>query len=268
MGKRDNYTKQLQPLINDINNINKLENFLVSESNLPSRRANLELAYSFADCFQILKINDIQWNLLNKWIDLSIKDASVDNPKEFLPFCAIQTFGSLYPHCDTKRKEYIINILKSYANDKRWRIREAVAMAFQRIAENNFIIINEIFSNWIVNATLLEKRAIIATLAHPPILDNKDNVLFCLQITEEILTHIHTLNKDIRKTEDYRVLKKGLEYAISVFVEKLPLEGFVLLQKWGQIDDVDIKRIVTSNLGKARLTKKYLKDVNDVLAIL
>lgn len=268
MGKRDDYVKQLQPLISDITRLNELEIFMITNSNLPGRRANLELSYAFADCFQSINISDIHWHLLNKWISISVLEAPVDDPKEFLPFSAIQALGSLHTLSDTIQKENITNTIKNSANDTRWRIREAVAMAFQRIAENNFAIINEIFSDWINNSSLLEKRAIIATLAHPPILNDDNNVLFCLDITEKILTHIIVLDTNIRKTEEYKALKKGLEYTISVFVEKLPEQGFDLLLNWAQNDNIHIKKIIKQNIGKSRLKKKYSNEINKVLSVL
>lgn len=268
MGKRDTYIEQLKPISNDITRINELENMLVSNSNLPGRRANLELADAFSDCFEKIEINNVYYNLFKKWVKISEQEAPADDPKEFLPFCAVQAMGALYSGCDKKRKEEIVCILKDKANDSRWRVKEAVAMGFQRIAEKDFKVVSEIFSDWNKEGTFTEKRAIIAALAHPPVLDSRDNVLFCLNITQEILESIMNLDKDIRKSEGYKVLKKGLDYAISVFVEKLPVEGFALLKKWAEVDDVQIKRIIKSNLGKTRLTKKYGDKVNEVMEIL
>ncbi len=267
MGKREEYIVQLKPLINE-GSYKELEDLLVLNSNLPGPRGNLELAYAFADCLETEQDNDKLLNLLWKWARISAKETPSDTPREFIPFCALQALCALFSNVDIKKKTEIVELLKVSANDLRWRIREAVAIGFQRIEEKDFREIEIIFSYWINEASLLEKRAIIATLAHPPVLNEKDNVKFCLQITEKILEDLIKTGKEFRKNEEFRVLRQGLEYAISVFVNKLPDQGFEFMKKWAIEDDPDIKKIIKSNLGKSRLTKEYGEQVNDVMAVL
>lgn len=89
MSKRDEYGIQLKPLIIK-SAFGELEDMLISNSNLPGPRGNLELAPS-------------------------------DSPKEFIPFCAIQALGAIFTCVDSEKKEKIIEILKAAANDSRWR---------------------------------------------------------------------------------------------------------------------------------------------------
>ena len=111
-------------------------------------------------------------------------------------------------------------------------------------------------------------RAIEASLAHPPILNEEGNADFCFQITEEVLDHVTSLTVDERKSEEFRILRKGLEYTISVFVANSPDEGFRFLRKWMQADDADLVQIMKSNLAKSRLAKKYSEEVLEVQSIL
>lgn len=267
MVKREEYRVLLKPLISE-SSYTELEDVLISNSNLPGPRGNLELADAFADCFEIEQANDNILDLLGKWARISKGETPSDSPKEFIPFCAVQALAALFKYVDLEKKSEIIQLLKVSSNDPRWRIREAVAIGFQRIAEQDFEEIEKIFSHWINEATLLEKRAIIAALAHPPILNVKENVQFCLKITESILNDIVKLGKVSRKNEEFRVLRQGLEYAISVFVAKLPDEGFDFIKNWAKKDDYDIKKIIKSNLGKSRLAKQYCNQVNEVMAVL
>lgn len=46
MGKRDDLIKKLKPIID---NQEKLEKFIIENSNLPGPRANLELAFGLAE---------------------------------------------------------------------------------------------------------------------------------------------------------------------------------------------------------------------------
>jgi hypothetical protein len=268
MGKKDYFIKVILPLLKDKTSIDELENTIISNSNLPGRRANLEMAFALADCFEKVDAKESHWKMLLEWTKISPYDAPTNNPREFLPFCSILSLGSLYNNADKKRKEHIINIIKDSASDKRWRIREAVAMGFQRVSENNFTVIKEIFSEWVKKASLLEKRAILATLAHPPVLDNRENVIFCFRIADEILQSLLNLNRIERRSEEFAILRKGLDFTISVYVACLPEEGFRFLKKWAQNDDANIKKILKSNLNKTRLIKEHGNMVKEVLALL
>lgn len=233
MGKQDDLILKLKPIIKDKE---KLEKFILLNSNLPGPRANLELAFAFAEVYD-------DFDTLQDWISITEDQADVNNPRSFLAFCSVVCLGKCY----TKMKnEKIISLLKNSANDGRWRIREAVAFGFQRIGENNFDEMKRIFSNWIKNSNNLEKRAILVSLAHPPIL-NESTTEFCFDSTDSILKQMDTKN-------DFEVLKKGLDFTISVFVAANPKRGFSFIEKWIGQDKI-IDKIMKENLKKNRLIK-------------
>ena len=62
-----------------------------------------------------------------------------------------------------------------------------------------------------------------------------------------------------RKTESFRILRKALEYALSVFIAALPAAGIPWLRHWQTSDDPMIQRIIRQNLGKTQL-KRVLGD--------
>ncbi len=264
MGKRGNYINQLLPLLQKGSAFEDLEQMLVANSNLPGPRANLELAWAFADCFEKIQLTEELSHLLTAWANLAPEQAPSGHPLEFLPFCAIQALGAAYLR--TTGREHILVVLKKAAGDSRWRVREAVAMGFQRIAEMDFAIAQEVFSAWLSDATLMEKRAILAALAHGPLLKPPERAEFCLDITELVLRNLLRLPRQERKTEGFRILKQGLEYSISLFVESLPEQGFARLEKWVEEDDADLRHIIKSNLLKARLAKKHAAKVQGLLA--
>ncbi|MNI53735.1 hypothetical protein D3C73_1085880 [compost metagenome] len=66
--------------------------------------------------------------------------------------------------------------------------------------------------------------------------------------------------------EHIRVLSKGLEYSLSVFAASDPEAGFALLARLAESGDARMIRIVKSNLGKSRLSKKYPERVRELLA--
>lgn len=192
----------------------------------------------------------------------------MNDPSEMLPFCAALAAGTQYSYADEGRKAQIREILLAAMNDERWRMREGAAMGYQRMAEKDFAAAREIFDSVCPASNFLEKRAIIAALAHPPILKDRDVALYSLKVSEGIMDGIAGLSSDELKSEPFKVLSKGLEYALSVFVAYAPEEGFDMLRRFAAVPHKDIKRIIKSNLGKARIKDKFPGQVEEVARIL
>lgn len=272
MTKRGAYGGKLQPLLPDRA---KLESYLLKNSGLPGRRANIELAAAFADVFQEKGATEAQWKTLVAWASFSSDEAPTNSRREFLPFCAVQALGALYLDSDEKRREEIFAMLRDASRSSRWRTREAAAFAFQRIGEGDFKVLKGLLSTWLDRASLSEWRAIVAALAHPPFFETKggdeggsEAVAFALDVAGNIMAAVHKLPKTGRQTEEFRVLQKGLGYALSVFAAASPADGFRFLRRWAEGDDNDIKKIVAANIRKARLAKRFPDECREVGEIL
>lgn len=267
MSKRFWYFSQIEPLL--LNQLSgEIEQLLLINSNLPGPRSNLELAYAFADHFVSNDLLSYKWELLKRFLNVRLGSDPHNSPAEFLPICALVASGAFYIKAESSIQEQIVSILWEFANNSNWRLREAVAMSFQRIEEQDFDLILPLFNQRIKDASLLEMRTIIAALAHPPVLKVMANAVFCLAVSDIFLNQVINLDVSKRKTEEFRVLRKGLEYSLSVFAAFLPAQGFKFLSKWAKSNDADIKKILKSNLGKSRLTKKYEQQVHEVLCML
>ncbi len=243
MTKKEGFIQKLKLIIDDSE---KLEKFVIENSNLPGPRANLELAFALSDVYE-------NFGVLERWARIDVNQASVNDPKSFLPFCSAVCLGRLYAKT---KDEKIVHALKKVANDDRWRIREAAAFGFQKIGEDNFQELKKIFSEWIVKSNNREKRAIIVALAHPKILD-RNTSFYCFKILEEIF-------KNMERDDDFKILKKGLEFTISVYTAANPEEGFSFMEKWiGKDEAIDL--IIKSNLKKNRLLKKHPEKTEELL---
>lgn len=246
MSKKDQLKLKLNSIINDSK---KLEEFLIKNSNLPGPRANLELLYAFAEVYENVAV-------LKRWIKITDKIADANDPKSFLPFCAAACIGKIYTKTGNKE---LITILKEMSNDSRWRTREAVAFAFQYIGENNFDDLKTIFNKWIKKSNNLEKRAMIVALAHPPML-NEERADYCFEILENVVATIN-------RSDNFDVLKKGLEFVISVYTVYSHAKGFAFLKSMiGK--DKSLNTIVKANLKKNRILKRYPEEVNKLAAML
>ncbi len=278
MGKTDVYTADLEELVWDPKNAAELADKLMAESNLPGPRANLELAEAFSRAVSTAAAEPAAWlETLYAWANISEEQAPTEDPREFLPFCALISFGVLYnTHacaypctgpCDCPlwpvQSEHLVETVRRAAADPRWRIREAVAFSLQHLGEGNPAALQRILDDWLsdgdgnggplTDRSLMERRAVLAALAHPPLLGEKEFARYALKTAERILEDAAGVPAEKRKAEAFRVLKKGLSYALSVLVAELPEEGFPLMEQWARRSDTDIHRILVENLKKKRL---------------
>ncbi|CAH1056011.1 hypothetical protein [Paenibacillus pseudetheri] len=243
----------------------QLRNLLMKESNLPGPRVNLELSGNFAKHFAHPKLTETDWEFLNSWANLTEAEAGVNDPREFLPFCAVRALGAYYSYAKEDQQVMIQSIIKTAMNDSRWRMREASAMALQSIGEDGFALVRQLIDMWEEGANGFEQRAFVAALAHPPLLKKKENTLYCLQLATRIMESMGSGEVQYEDAEHFRVLSKGLEYSLSVFMASEPEAGFAMLEKFAKSPDNRIIKIVKSNLGKSRLSKKYALQVAEIL---
>ncbi|MDF2596457.1 MAG: hypothetical protein K0R69_2798, partial [Clostridia bacterium] len=238
--------QEIITLMNHPQDYEKIETILCEESNLPGPRGNLTFADQFANCFEKQLVPREMLEELKEWAAIKEEDAPVNHPKEYLVFCGVLALGAHYSYTDEATRQLIMVHIKAAMNDNRWRTREASAMALQRIAENNIAAVKDCIHGMYAQSNNLEKRTFIAALAHPPILGEPETARFSLEISDRILESILVLDKEARKKEDFRVLEKGLQYALSVFAAFLPEEGFELLKKYAEVKDVSINKIIKS----------------------
>jgi hypothetical protein len=260
--------EKIIPLLDMPVKYHEIEAYLCAGSNLPGPRGNLTLAFKFADCFEKESISGDLLHLLVSWVNTPAEEAPTNSPGEYLPFCGILALGAHYFYADKAVQELTMGQLKTAMNDKRWRVREGAAMGFQKIAEKDFRPVEKHFRMWYPDSNCLEKRAFVAALAHPPILKNEEVARFSLKMSGDILNDILSYDNKIRRSEDFTVLSRGLQYALSVFVVDLPEEGFGLLKKYAGLGDPELNKIIRSNLGKSRLAKRFSHKVDEVLTMM
>jgi len=267
MGKKEKHKEDLIALFDNFlesRNRKSLLDYLISNSNLPGRRANLELANAFGDiivgAYNLNNAKDV-WDLCKDMSEMEYKEDDNNGSEEFIPFCGLIGVGAISSISSSYFSEGLL-ILKNAAIDKRWRIREAVAMGLQRVlSNNNKKIINEL-EEWITKKDYYIWRAVVAGLAEPDIVKDKEVAMKALEIHKKILKQISVIEE--RKSESFKKLRQALGYTLSVVVEQIPQEGFEYINKLVEKDDKDIIWVVKTNLKKNRLLKKYPKEVDKI----
>jgi hypothetical protein len=214
--------------------------YLMQESNLPGPRGNLELGYA-------VSIEGSE-ELFKELIQFTPDKAPVNSPYEFLTFCGVVGLGRLV----SEGKSSYMPILKTFASDPRWRIREGVAMALQLLGERDMGFLIYEMNNWITGNPL-EQRAAAAALCEPKLLKVKEHVEAVLYVLDNITSLISKI-KD-RKSSEFDALRKGLGYCWSVAIAAYPEKGKDIIEKWFYSSDKDIIWIMKENLKKNRLIK-------------
>lgn len=263
MSKKGGYREDLADFFNEflkMDNEEKITKYLISNSNLPGPRGNLELAEAFAEVVEDNSVKHPQeiWGLASRLADVSPNEAPVNNPKEFLPFCgvvAIGTIGSVHP--SFYRKAF--TFLKKLANDPRWRTREGVAVGIQKLAAKQSRNTLRGLESWIERNEWLAMRAVAAGVAEPALLRDETTARGALELHKKIFAEI--LSTRERKSAEFRKLRQALGYSLSVVVYAIPKEGFEYMQQLANSQDADVQWIVKENLKKNRLIKNHPDEV-------
>jgi hypothetical protein len=231
MNKTDQYREKLRKLKN-------WDAFLLKESGLPGPRGNLELAQVAAD------LGDQK--LFERYLAFDATRAPTNSPYEFLAFCGVVGLGRLI----AEGKRAHLKTLHASASDSRWRIREGVAMALQRVGDKDMDALLDEMDKWSCG-NLLEQRAAAAALCEPRLLHERKHVARVLGILDDITASIARVEN--RKSAEFVALRKGLGYCWSVAVAALPDIGKPTMEKWFASKDRDVIWIMRENLKKDRL---------------
>jgi hypothetical protein len=228
------------------------EPYLLQESGLPGPRGNLELAQAVAD--------EGDRALFLRYAAYTAAQAPVNSPYEFLAFCGVVGLGRLLAEGDGS----LLEDLRRHASDPRWRIREAVAMALQRLGDADMERLLAAMDEW-STGTPLEQRAAAAALCEPRLLGRPEHARATLHILDRITASVAAAAE--RRSPEFQALRKGLGYCWSVVVAALPEEGKALMEKWLASADPDVRWIMRENLKKARLARMDATWVRSVSGI-
>lgn len=241
MTKRSDYRAVLESLPPD-----RWVAYLNAESGLPGPRGNIELAEAFADV-----------------ADPAIIRACAESRDEYLAMCGAVGFGRLL----ADGEPHAVEALRALATDSRWRVREGVAMALQRLGDARMPALWAVAAEWVDGPPLVQ-RAIAAGFCEPRLLSAPDDARRALEALDRITVSVAGSGAGTRHTEEFRVLRQGLGYCWSVAIAAAPAEGFGHLQRWATSDDKDVRWIVRENLKKARLARADASAAERVAAVL
>ncbi len=216
------------------------DTFLTAHSGLPGPRGNIELGKAAADVAPADQIR--------AWLEWTAERAPTNSPEEFLAFCGVLGLGRLALEGDAAALPQLL----SSASDQRWRVREGVAMALQRIGDADFDRLLAEIRAW-AQGTCLQQRAAAAALCEPRLLSTPGRVAEVLEVLNTI-TDLMTRHGD-RRSEKFRTLRQGMGYCWSVAVAAAPAIGKPAMERWIHHNDTDVRWVMRQNLRKKRLER-------------
>ena len=215
----------------DLKRLKEWEPYLKKHSGLPGPRANLELVAAVAEEADA----DRLWRL----------SASQD---EFLALCGTAGLGRVA----LMEPETVMTWLRELASDPRWRVREGVAIALQRLGKESMPRLLAEMKLWSRDGAFVQ-RAVVAGLCEPAILKSNEDTVEVLAILDDITRSLAATND--RRNDGFRFLRQALGYGWSVAAAAAPQNAKPYLEKWLRSTDKDVAWVMKTNLGKARMAE-------------
>lgn len=209
--------------------------FLDAKSGLPGPRGNLELIQAAAD------------EGAGGWFEELATD-----PDEFRAATGAVGLGRLLAETPDAR---VLATLHELAADPRWRVREGVAMALQRLGDADPERLWSLARAWAVDPDPLVQRAAVAGICEPRLLRPPAAAAVALEICETVTTRLAARPRDERRSDGVRSLRQALGYCWSVAVAADPGPGVPRFQALANDPDPDVMWIVRENGRKARLVR-------------
>jgi len=215
-----------------------IPSFLTAHSGLPGPRGNLELLAAFGD-------------VAPDGLILGLVGAD----DEYLAACAAAALGRLVVEGTAERADEVVALLRGQAQDARWRVREGVAMALQRLGDRDAARLRDVAHAWAHDPDPLVQRAAVAGICEPRLLRDPRTAQCALDACRDATASLAARPAPERRRAQVRVLRRALGYCWSVAVAGCPDLGLPAFAALEPSTDADVGWIVRENRTKARLAR-------------
>lgn len=212
--------------------------YLTAHSGLPGPRGNLELLAAFGDVATP---------------DLVLRLVGADD--EYLASCAAAAVGRLVLEASGARRDELVALLHRQSRDERWRVREGVAMAMQRLGDGDASLLRDVVREWASDPHALVQRAAVAGICEPRLLRDPATARAALEACRAATSALAGRAPTERRRDDVRTLRQALGYCWSVAIVGDPQDGLPAFDALRTSTDSDVVWVVRENLRKSRLTR-------------
>lgn len=231
----DDHREAIQTLDDDA-----IEEHLIEESGLnptpeDPHGGDLDLALMHAAA------DEAPPHLFQAWVRKSPHQAPNDAP-HIAPVVA-GTIG--LARLVTEGQDDHLDTLRSLASDPRWRVREAVVMALNRLAQQDPKTVLATVESWAIGSPL-EQRAAIATLTTPALIQDDARAKRALDALDTVTENLHEAKT--HDDEGLIALRETLGIAWAPAIAAHPKQGKPLFETWLPIQDPNIRWVIKNNL--------------------
>ena len=227
---------------------------LTSHSGLPGARMNLRLVGDFAEAVGAVVLRPdppVQRleDLLDGW---AAEDAAGDEPEVILPCAAHAAYGEVGAVRPDWWDDEIAKLRRG-ATDDRWRVREVVAQALQRLLDADWPRTIDALLAWAADPDPLVVRAAAAGVAEPRLVRAKPAARDAVEVQRRAVATYRSLPPERRRRDDAKALRQALGFTLSV--PSAVTGDLTLLDELASSGDRDLEWIARQNLGKSRLAR-------------
>jgi hypothetical protein len=239
---------------------------LVAGSGLPGPRLNLRLVSSFAGAVgEVVRDAAVRASpdssdslltleaLLDGWAALDAAAAPSERPEVILPCAAVAAYGEVGAVRPDWWGDEVAKLRRAAADD-RWRVREVVAAALQRLLDADWDRTVSELVRWTADGDPLVVRAAAAAVAEPPLLAGRPSRTAAAEgVQRRAVEALRRCPGEARRTPRVRVLRQALGFTVGVVVAATG--DFALLRDMAASGDPDLQWAVRENLKKGRLRR-------------
>jgi hypothetical protein len=230
MGSRQEYQRALREFP-----ASERTAFRDANSGLPGPRGNLELIQAAADEGTAAWFGEL-----------------VTSADEFRAATGAVGLGRLLADAPDER---VMVCLHELAADRRWRVREGVAMALQRLGDADPDRLWPLARAWATDPDPLVQRAAVAGVCEPRLLRPAAAAAVALEICAKVTATLAARPREQRRSDGVRSLRQALGYCWSVAIAADPEVGVPRFLALADDSDPDVMWIVRENGRKARLVR-------------
>jgi hypothetical protein len=128
-------------------------------------------------------------------------------------------------------------------------------MALQRACDDDPDRGFRLAEEWAADDDPLVRRAAVAAVCEPRLLQNNAYAGRALRLLERITADLARIPADRRRDPGVRTLRQALGYGWSVVIAADPTSGLPVFRKLETVQDKDIAWIVRENRKKSRLAR-------------
>ncbi len=229
---------------------------LAVASGLPGTRANLTVAQAFAaECAARGKAAD---RLLFTMAQLSPDAAPGASAREFLPMCGVLGLGARAA-ADAGMRGRVLAHLHDAAEDVRFRVRDAAAMALATIGEKQGDALLREVASWMDG--YFQAAAVLTALADARWLSAITDAAECASRLDEAFVLARDAPRSAARWPGRKALVEMLGVAPAAVAARFGVAIFDRLAAWSTTEQPELREAIEKNLRGTKLAGRFADEI-------